>query len=63
VQQSLMLVTALTPHIGYERSAAIARTAHEQGLTLREAAVASGHVSAQDFDAWVRPDRMARPHG
>ncbi|MDP2320965.1 MAG: class II fumarate hydratase [Acidobacteriota bacterium] len=60
--QSLMLVTALTPHIGYERSAAIALAAHREGLPLREAAVASGHVSAAQFDEWVRPDRMARPH-
>jgi fumarate hydratase class II len=63
VQQSLMLVTALTPQIGYERAAAIARAAHEHGMTLREAAIASGHVSGLDFDRWVRPDQMARPHG
>jgi len=60
VRESLMLVTALAPHIGYERAAAIARHAHERGATLREAAVSAG-VSATDFDAWVVPERMARP--
>jgi fumarate hydratase class II len=62
LSQSLMLVTALTPHIGYERSAAIALAAHREGLALREAALRSGHVSAEQFDEWVRPERMARPH-
>jgi len=62
VEQSLMLVTALTPHIGYEKSAAIALLAHREGLNLREAAVQSGHLSQEQFDQWVRPDRMARPH-
>ncbi|MCC7243501.1 MAG: class II fumarate hydratase [Acidobacteria bacterium] len=62
VSESLMLVTALAPHIGYEHSAAIALAAHREGLTLREAALASGYVSAGEFDAWVRPDHMARPH-
>ena len=61
VQRSLMLVTALTPHIGYDRAAEIAKRAHRAGLSLREAAVASGHVSAEDFDAWVRPERMTAP--
>jgi fumarate hydratase class II len=60
--QSLMLVTALAPHIGYERAAAIALAAHRGGLSLRDAALASGHVSAAQFDDWVRPERMARPH-
>lgn len=60
--QSLMLVTALAPHIGYERSAAIALAAHRQGQSLREAALASGHLTAEQFDHWVRPERMARPH-
>jgi fumarate hydratase class II len=63
VQDSLMLVTALAPHIGYERAAAIARHAHEHGTSLREAALGIGGVSASDFDAWVVPERMARPHG
>ena len=63
VRESLMLVTALTPHIGYERAAAIARAAHEQGLTLREAALASGDVTADQFDTWVRPEEMTHPRG
>ena len=58
LQRSLMLVTALTPHIGYDRAAEIAKTAHRDGTTLREAALASGHVSAAQFDDWVRPERM-----
>lgn len=58
---SLMLVTALVPHIGYDRAAAIARTAHEKNLTLREAALASGYLSATEFDAWVKPAAMTGP--
>ncbi|MBK9133050.1 MAG: class II fumarate hydratase [Betaproteobacteria bacterium] len=58
VQRSLMLVTALNPHIGYDRAAEIAKRAHREGLTLREVALASGHVSAEDFDAWVRAEQM-----
>jgi fumarate hydratase class II len=62
VEESLMLVTALNPHIGYEKSAEIALTAHRKGLTLRDAAVTSGYVTAEQFDQWVRPEKMARPH-
>ena len=58
VERSLMLVTALTPHIGYDASAEIAKQAHANGTTLREAAVASGKVSGEDFDRWVRPQDM-----
>ncbi len=58
VQRSLMLVTALNPHIGYDKAAQIAKQAHAEGLSLREAAVASGHVTAEQFDAWVRPGDM-----
>ena len=58
LQRSLMLVTALNPHIGYDAAAQIARAAHAQGLTLRDAALASGKVSAEQFDAWVRPQDM-----
>ena len=61
LSRSLMLVTALAPHIGYDRAAAIAKTAHADGLSLREAALASGHVSAEDFDRWVRPTDMTEP--
>ena len=61
VQRSLMLVTALNPHIGYDKSAAIAKAAHTKGSTLREAAIASGWVSAEQFDAWVRAEDMVGP--
>jgi len=56
--RSLMLVTALTPHIGYDRAAEIARYAHRTGSTLRDAALALGYVSAEDFARWVRPEQM-----
>ncbi len=58
VERSLMLVTALTPHIGYDRAAEIAKRAHHEGTSLREAAIASGHVAGVDFDRWVRPEDM-----
>jgi fumarate hydratase class II len=58
LERSLMLVTALNPHIGYDRAAEIAKKAHRDGSTLREAALASGHVSAADFDRWVQPREM-----
>ena len=53
-----MLVTALDPHIGYDKAAEIAKKAHAEGTTLREAALALGHVSGADFDRWVRPETM-----
>ncbi|MFZ6674059.1 class II fumarate hydratase [Undibacterium sp. Xuan67W] len=55
---SLMLVTALNPHIGYDRSAEIAKYAHQHGTTLKVAAVTLGYVSATQFDEWVRPEDM-----
>lgn len=58
VQRSLMLVTALNPHIGYDKAAAIAKKAHKEGTSLREAAIASGHLTAEQFDQWVRPEKM-----
>jgi fumarate hydratase, class II len=58
VQRSLMLVTALNPHIGYDKAAAIAKKAHREGSTLRDAAIASGHVSAEQFDQWVDASAM-----
>jgi fumarate hydratase class II len=61
LERNLMLVTALNPHIGYDRAAAIAKHAHQAGLTLREAALASGHVTADEFDAWVQPRAMTGP--
>ncbi len=61
VERSLMLVTALAPHIGYEKAAAIAHRAHHDGTSLREAALALGHVTAEQFDRWVRPESMLGP--
>ncbi|MGZ5785974.1 MAG: class II fumarate hydratase [Ramlibacter sp.] len=58
VARSLMLVTALNPHIGYDKSAQIAKKAHKEGTSLREAALALGFVTAEQFDAWVRPENM-----
>ena len=62
LERSLMLVTALAPHVGYERAAEIARQAHHEGSTLREAALAIGYVSETDFDLWVRPAEMIGPN-
>jgi fumarate hydratase, class II len=58
---SLMLVTALNPHIGYDKAAKIAKTAHKEGTTLKEAAVKLGFLTADQFDAWVRPGDMVGP--
>jgi fumarate hydratase class II len=60
---SLMLVTALNPHIGYEKSARISLEAYREGLTLREAALRLGYVTAAQFDEWVRPQDMTHPLG
>ena len=62
MENSLMLVTALAPHIGYDAAAKIAKTAHHEGTTLREEALASGLVSDAEYDAWVRPEDMISPH-
>ena len=61
LDRSLMLVTALTPRLGYDRAAEIAKKAHREGTTLREAAVALGYLTAEEFDREVRPERMVRP--
>jgi len=61
VKNSLMLVTALNPHIGYDKAAAIAKKAHKEGTGLKEAAVALGHVTPEQFDEWVVAERMTRP--
>jgi fumarate hydratase class II len=61
LEKSLMLVTALNPHIGYDNAAKIAKKAHKDGSTLREAAVALGLVTAEQFDKWVDPAAMTRP--
>jgi fumarate hydratase class II len=61
VHGSLMLVTALAPHIGYDKAAQIAKKAHHERTGLREAALALGYVSASQYDEWVRPDLMVSP--
>lgn len=61
LSSNLMQVTALNPHIGYDKAAAIAKKAHKEGLTLRESAIASGHLTEEEFDAWVVPADMTRP--
>jgi fumarate hydratase class II len=58
MRNSLMLVTALNPHIGYDKAAQIAKKAHRENLTLREAAIALGFVTAEQFEQWVRPEQM-----
>ena len=58
LENSLMLVTALNPHIGYAKAAEIAKKAHKENTTLKAAALALGYVTAQQFDAWVRPEDM-----
>lgn len=58
VRNSLMLVTALVPKIGYDKAAEIAKKAHREGIALKEAAIASGYVTAEQFEAWVRPENM-----
>jgi fumarate hydratase class II len=63
LERSLMLVTALTPLVGYDAAARVAKKAHDEGLTLREAALALGVCTAEQFDAAVRPERMLGPLG
>ena len=61
MQRSLMLVTALAPHIGYDNATKIAKTAHKNGTTLKEEAVKLGFVSAEEYDTLVRPEKMIAP--
>ncbi|MEK7859171.1 MAG: class II fumarate hydratase [Elusimicrobiota bacterium] len=61
MRRSLMLVTALNTHIGYDKAAKIAKTAHGEGLTLKEAALKLGFVDEKQFDAWIKPEEMTRP--
>jgi fumarate hydratase class II len=61
MEKSLMLVTALAPHIGYDRAAQIAKKASQDGLTLRQAALQSGFVDEQQFDQWIVPIDMTHP--
>jgi fumarate hydratase class II len=58
LERSLMLVTALNPHIGYDNAARIAKTAHKEGKTLKEVAVQLGLLTAEQFEQWVRPEKM-----
>ncbi|HLY97243.1 MAG TPA: class II fumarate hydratase, partial [Sideroxyarcus sp.] len=65
MERSLMLVTALTPHIGYDRAAEIAKLAHREGRTLKQAALTLGYVTEAEFDRWVQPANMVgtgQPH-
>jgi fumarate hydratase class II len=61
LQQSLMLVTALNPHIGYDNAAKVAKKAHKENITLREAAIALKLLTAEQFDRWVKPENMTGP--
>ncbi|MGA1489430.1 MAG: class II fumarate hydratase, partial [Planctomycetota bacterium] len=56
-----MLVTALNPHIGYDKAADIAKTAYKEGKTLREVGIEKGYLTGEDFDAWVVPADMVHP--
>lgn len=62
MERSLMLVTALNPHIGYDNAAKVAKKAHKEGTTLKEAALALNLLTAEQFDAWVRPEDMIDPY-
>ena len=61
LENSLMLVTALNNHIGYDKAAKIAKNAHESGSALRESALELGYLTNEEFDAWVRPEDMTGP--
>jgi len=61
LNESLMLVTALNPHIGYDKAAAIAKKAHKEGTTLKQSALDLGYVTEEEFAMWVRPEDMLGP--
>ena len=61
LERGLMLVTALNPHIGYDKAAEIAKKAYAEGSTLQEAALTLGYVSSEEFSVWVRPEHMLKP--
>jgi fumarate hydratase class II len=61
LRDSLMLVTALNPHIGYDKAAQVAKNAHKKGISLRESAIALGFLSGEDFDKYVKPEEMTHP--
>jgi fumarate hydratase, class II len=63
LRESLMLVTALNPHIGYDKAAKIAKTAHKEGTTLKESALKLGYLTSDQFDQWVKPEDMVGPKG
>jgi fumarate hydratase class II len=63
LDNSLMLVTALNPHIGYEKAAKISLTAYREDISLREAALKLGFLNAEQVDSWVRPEEMTHPLG
>jgi fumarate hydratase class II len=56
-----MLVTALSPHIGYDKAAEIAKKGHHEGITLKEAALQLGYVTEEEYEEWVRPENMVGP--
>merc|ERR1711936_151799 len=62
LHESLMLVTALNPHIGYDKAAKIAKTAHKNGTTLKQESIALGYLTEEEFDKWVRPEDMLGPN-
>lgn len=61
MNESLMLVTALNPHIGYDKAAQIAKLAHKEGTTLKQAALKLGHLTEEQFSQWVKPKEMLGP--
>ena len=61
VKDSLMLVTALNPHIGYDKAAKVAKNAHQKGISLKDSAVALGYLTGEEFDDWVNPQKMTHP--
>ena len=61
LQDSLMLVTALNPHIGYDNAAKIAKNAHKKGISLKESAIELGLLTSEQFDEWVKPEEMTHP--
>lgn len=61
LNNSLMLVTALNPHIGYDKSASIAKNAHKKGITLKQSALELGYLTEQQFNEWVKPENMLGP--
>jgi len=61
MNESLMLVTALNPYIGYDKAAAIAKKAHKEGTTLKQSAISLGHLTSEQFDKWVIPEEMLGP--